>query len=139
MTTTDDTDLHAAVTEMVAEAKALRGEVSVVAKAGQANRRMIRLTATSVALDVLLSVGLGWTIHRTNTTADKAKAVASTISQVCAAANGVTQKQLDLWHKLLGFSPPPNETAAQKTAREVTTAEFRIYLDQAYVIRDCKK
>lgn len=138
MTTTDgDDDLHTAVTEMVTEAKKLRAEVSIVARAGKRNRRMIWLTAASVALDVVISAGLGWNIHQTNETADKTDAVASTEAEVCKALNDQNVVQKDLWETILGFDPPADETPEQRAVREGRATEFRTALDKAFAPHDC--
>ena len=135
--TADDTALRAAVTEMIGEAKKLRTEVSTVAKAGKRNRRMIWVTIASVVLDVVISFGLGWNIHKTNKTSDKTDAVASTKTDVCLALNDQNVVQLDLWKTLLGFKPPVDETPEQKAVREARTVEFQAALDKAFAPIDC--
>jgi anthranilate phosphoribosyltransferase len=130
-----ETELTEAVKAMVGEAQGLRSEVAALKVYGKRNRHLIWLTGASVILDVVLSLGLAFAIHKGQQATDKAGKASSTTAMVCTALNDQNNVQRKLWETILAFPPAEAETPEQK-ARRVTFVE---YLDKAFAQRDCKK
>jgi hypothetical protein len=135
----DGSELLAAVTEMNVGLAGLRKEVATTKVAVKHNRRMIRLMGLSVAIDVALSLGLGYAVHQSQNASNKASKASSTAVVTCRAANVGNDIQRKLWDTVLAFPPPDKETAAAKADREARSAGFKAYLDTAFAQRDCTR
>lgn len=144
MTTSPDA-LLIAVTDMTGEIAGLRcdtrdlqTETAELRRYGKRNRHLIRLVAASVALDILLSAGLAYAIHRADQAANTARRAASAQVVTCRSSNAARTVQTDLWNFILNtFPPPAGETATAKTQRETSTAQFKTYVASAFAQRNC--
>jgi hypothetical protein len=128
----DDNELLVAVTEMNRGAGELATEVRALRVYGKDNRRFIKILGVSLAFDVLLSIGLAYSVHRANdaqTKADRAQTKASTDTILsCQFGNASRKDQTQLWSLVL---PLLARTDADQTSR------IKDYIGTAFVQRDC--
>jgi hypothetical protein len=135
----DDAELVGAVHAMTSELAGLRADTDELRGYGRRNRHLIKLVAVSVAVDVLLSVGLAYAVHRADQAATEAKRSSSSQVVTCRSSNVARAGQTDLWTFILNSYPPPaNETPAERTAREERVAKFKAYVASAFAPRDCE-
>lgn len=144
-TSPDPPSLLVAVTDMTGELAGLRcdtrdlqTETAELRRYGKRNRHLIRLVAVSVALDIALSCGLVYAIHRADQASSAARRAASAQVVTCRSSNAARAVQTDLWNFILTTFPPPTvETPAAKTQREATTTQFKAYVATAFAQRNC--
>jgi hypothetical protein len=133
-----DAALLAAVVDMTAELSGLRADTVELRSYGRQNRHLIKVVAVSVVLDVLLSLGLAYAVHRADQASAAASRAASTQVVTCRSSNAARAVQTDLWNYVLAAFPPPlAETEAERTQREITTTKFKAYVANAFAQRDC--
>lgn len=113
----------------------IAGSVSIddLAKASRRNRVLIRLLAFSVALDVLLSIGLGALAWQARQVADQANSIQARAYATCQASNEARAGQVQLWHYLLDLTSASPRTPEQQ--RQV--GEVRAYVDHLFAPRRC--
>ncbi len=109
---------------------------------GRRNRRLIRLLAVSLVLDVVLSLGLGWVAFNAKEASDSARRattaaalVATDAHATCLTSNEARAVQHDLWKYVLNVPPSRPLTATESGQR----AQFRTYIDATLAPRDCDK
>jgi hypothetical protein len=105
--------------------------------ASKTNRRLIKWVAASVLFDIGLSIAFGILALSAHGAANRANSAATQAKQNCIAANQSKAIEKSLWDFVLGFPPPPDETAAEKKVRMESTAKFRAHIKQAFAPRDC--
>jgi hypothetical protein len=122
----------------------LRGEVVTLALFGRRNRNLIRAIAASVALDIILSLGLGYGLHQEHNIDVKAtearEAIATNQFSGCLFGNESRAAQKRIFDAIFAAAlakPPPGETAADKIQRLATVASIQDLVTKAYGSRDC--
>jgi len=110
------------LTDVVGE---LRSEIATISAYSHHTRHLTKLVALSVVFDIVLSGGLGFSIHRANNAQTKANA--ATVMN-CQATNGSRQTISDLWGQVL---PLLAKTDAEQTSK------IRDFVTTAYAQRDC--
>lgn len=125
----------AAATRLQESVVDLKQEIVGLQQYGQRNRHLIVGLAISLALDVLLTIG----VIIAAITANNAGAVADANRQnqfdTCNASNQTRQASRNLWNYVLDTveKNPQNQTPD----RQKQIAEFRAYMQDAYADRDC--
>lgn len=114
-----DTDLPSAVATLVKDAKK--------------RKRQLRLLATSIILDIVLTVGLTFLSIRTHNLAVTADSNHSAIVRSCESSNDARASNKQLWHFLLDLPTPNAQTIQQQTNRD----KFSMYVDKTFAPRDC--
>lgn len=106
----------------------------------------VKWLAISVALDILLSIGLavlGKVAYDASRNAEsashKATLAASQTRINCLAGNQTRKSQQQLWNFVLSFPPPPGETPEQLRRRASDTATFKAYIKKVFAPRDCSQ
>lgn len=99
--------------------------------------RMVKWLAFSVALDMVLSIGLAVLGIVAYDISKSAKTAASLARINCLSANQTRLQSQQLWDYVLTFPAPSNETAAARRERLVNTAKFRAYIKVVFAPRDC--
>lgn len=106
------------------------------------NRRVIRMLAVSIGLDLLLSVGLGLVAWRADHTAKAAASARTAARNQCLSGNESRRGQLVLWDFVLDLSAqtPTRELAPDdERKRREQTAEFRTFVENLFKPRDCNR
>jgi hypothetical protein len=96
-----------------------------------------KILAVSVALDILLSVGLGVLGKVAYDAAQKATVSSSQTRINCLASNQTRLQSQQLWAFVLSFPPPVNETPAARQQRLASTAKFKTYIKTIFAPRNC--
>jgi hypothetical protein len=104
------------------------------------NRRMIRWLIVSVALDVMLSLGLGLVAIQASIAAGEARSAssqaaqnASTARATCIASNQARAVQVQLWNYILDL-PPASPSSPNQDAQR---AQLRAYVNSTFAQRKC--
>lgn len=99
---------------------------------GRQSRRLIRGVIISVAFDILLSVGLAFSLVNANEASRQAHALAvqnrANAIAACMAGNQVRANDITLWSHVLDL--------AKKTPQ---TEEFRAFVKKTFAPRDCNQ
>lgn len=121
----------AALTESV---ERLTIAVAEVARRERRSRIALFWTAVGLALDLLLSVGLGFVAIEARKAGDSAEANQSNARVTCESANQSRLAQIQLWTYVLDeVSKAPGRTPEQiKLVRD-----FRVYISQVFAQRNC--
>lgn len=105
---------------------------------GRVNRRRIWLSYAGLAVDIALTVGLGFfavQAHNASTTANETRVSSIT---ACQSTNTARAENEQLWtFTLTLFAPRPGETAEQKAQGEKVLAQLRAHVVHAFMPRDC--
>lgn len=108
-------------------------DIDALVKASRRNWLLIRILGVSVALDVLLSGGVGYLAYQASRTAQQANSLQVQIHTTCEAGNEARAGQITLWHYLLDLPPTtPRTPEQQEQARQ-----FRAYVDRLFAPRRC--
>jgi hypothetical protein len=138
MTNVNDAELLGAVRVMTGELSGLRDDTRQLRTYGARNRHLIKLTAASVVFDVVLSLGLGFAVHRAQEASDRATRAASATVVTCRSSNEARAVQTDLWNYILGqFNQSIAESPAESAERAVNIGKFKAYIATAFAQRDC--
>ncbi|MET9262422.1 hypothetical protein [Amycolatopsis sp. NPDC004079] len=115
----------------------LKEEISGLRTYGRRNRHLIVGLAISLALDVLLTIGVIIAAVTANRAGDLAAANRQTQIDTCTASNDTRNASRNLWNYVLDTvaKSPENATAERKQH----IAEFRTYMQTAYADRDCSQ
>lgn len=102
------------------------------------NRRVIRILAFSLAVDVLLSVAIGFGHWRLDRTVKHVQATAATQQAFCESSNEGRRAQRQLWGYILDLSAQPQPGQPPRTEEQVRRAEaFGVYVNDVFKDRDC--
>ena len=135
----DDSELAAAVRDMTSELSGLRRDAQELRDYSQRNRRLIKITAVSLVIDVLMSLGLAYAVYRSQEASDRAEAAASATVVTCRSSNEARALQTNLWNFILALPPGPDETPEQRAQRAETVGKFKVYIGDAFAPRDCDR
>lgn len=106
---------------------------------GRVNRRRIWLSYVGLAVDIALTVGLGFfavQAHNASTTANETRVSSIT---ACQSTNTARAENEQLWDYTVSlFGPRPGETAAEKVQGEKVLTELRAHVVHAFMPRDCE-
>jgi len=108
-------------------------QVVAMVKIVKRDRRLIRGLAISVALDILLSIGIAFIAVTATSAKSQAEEAQDNARVSCLAANETRLAQIQLWDYVLSLASPGSQTPAQKAQIE----QFRIYVAQVFAQRDC--
>lgn len=107
-------------------------------KYGRVNRRRIWLSYAGLAVDVALTVGLGFfavQAHNASATANQTRVSSIT---ACQSTNVARAENEQLWDYVLTlFTPRSSETAAEKAAGDRALAMLRPHVAGTFAPRDC--
>lgn len=115
----------------------LKQEIGGLRSYGRRNRHLIIGLAISLALDVFLTIGVIIAAVTANNAGALADANRQNQIETCNASNQTRQASRNLWNYLLDTveKSPQNQTPQ----RQQQIAEFRAYMQNAYVDRDCSR
>jgi hypothetical protein len=114
----------------------LSSDVDALTRYGHRNRTLIKWVAASLALDMVLSVALGYVAIRAQQVANQADSIAQSQYNSCLAGNEYRKGQLQLWHYVLDL----NSTSSNMTELQKQQAgQFRRYVDQQFALRPCQR
>lgn len=103
----------------------------------QRQRRFTRWLLVSIILDLMLTIGLAYTVEQSNS--QDAQIARNTHQQryFCLSGNEFFKHDRELWEKVLALPAGPGLTPAQLAARQVRFQKIRGYLDIALKPRVC--
>lgn len=137
----DSEELLAKAAELRDQAAEVKSEVVTVQTRyidletyGKRTRRMIRWVAGSVALDVLLTIGLAWNASGTRKSLRRTERNHTALVVACQDTNRVRAEDIQLWNFILTLPPQPGQRQDPQIL-----ARFRTALDQAFAPQDCSK
>ncbi len=108
-------------------------DVTDLVKASRRNLLLIRILGVSVALDLLLSAGVGYLAYQARQTAAQANSIEAQARTTCMAGNQARAGQIQLWHYVLDLT-----SATQRTPEQQQQAtQFRAYIDKLFAPRRC--
>lgn len=108
--------------------------VEVLVKDAKRRTRQLRWIAISLALDLILTIGLTIFGLKTNEVAKLAQSNKEATIQGCEIANDARDKQRVLWGYVLALTPQQPRTPEQ----EDRVNEFRGFVDNTFAHRDCQ-
>ena len=95
-------------------------------------RHYIRWLVISIALDVLLTFGLGYVGFQGHEAANQALQDAHSTKAFCVSSNVARAENLELWDHLFAVSSPPKTKEGAAKLKEL-----RVYIDHTFAPRDC--
>ena len=103
-------------------------------------QRIRRILTISLAVDICLTLGLGYFGYRTNQNSNLlAKQNSAVVVKTCEAINITNAAQLKLWGYL--FSLPPTTTTTQTDEQKAQAAkqltDFKTYISTVFAPRKC--
>lgn len=108
-------------------------QIAALARSDKSRRRQIRWLAVSLALDVLLTIGFGYTTLRANNAASKAETIENAIVARCESTNDARAKNEKLWDHILDLTKDTPRTPQQ----EVDRKEFIQVKEETFAPSDC--
>ena len=142
----DDPTVTEAVASLGQVVGDLRHEIGMLDTYGHQNRKLIRMMAVSVVLDILLSIGLAYGLNEGRRTADQAKTVAITLAQTqyngCMFGNQSRADEKGVWDRLFVLvtaTPDPKQTPEQRAAGLAAVAQLQELVNKALGPRVCTK
>lgn len=108
--------------------------IQVLVKDAHRSKRYFRILAISVALDIILSIGLAFFAYQTNQAVRVAQSSRAAIVANCETANDSRNKQLVLWGYVLSLTPQQPRTPEQ----EARVDEFKEFVEKTFAPRDCQ-
>lgn len=136
-----DRDPLAAAASLEESMRELTSEMGSLREYGHQNRRLIWALAVSLAIDLVLSVVLGFVAVQASNASRQATEATSAAAQnrqnalvTCQSGNEARQASRQLWTYVLDLSSQnPNQTPAE--AKQIV--QFRAYIATVYADRDC--
>lgn len=108
-------------------------DISTLVKASRRNRLLIRILGVSVALDLILSAGVGYLAWQAQHLATQANSLEERAKATCVAGNEARAGQIELWHYVLDLPPTTPRTAEQQAQAD----SFRSYINRLFAPRQC--
>lgn len=108
-------------------------DMAALLRYGHASRNLIHWLAVSIALDIMLSLALGWVAIGAQQTANQASSLAARSYQACLAGNDFRATELQLWNYILDLPP----TAPRTPDQQAQQVQFRTYIDRQFAPRKC--
>ena len=108
-------------------------DIEALVRSSRRNWLLIRILGVSVALDVLLSGGVGYLAYEASRTAQQAASLQVQLHTTCVAGNEPRAGQITLWHYLLDLPPTSPRTPEQQQQ----AVQFRAYVDRLFAPRRC--
>lgn len=109
-------------------------QIAALARSDRSRHRQIRWLAFSLALDVLLTIGFGYTTLRANDAASKAETTQVAILRNCETANESRKNNAVLWDFVLAQPPREPLDAKQQKIRD----DFVELKNKTFAQRDCQ-
>ena len=105
---------------------------------GRRNRHLIRLTFTSIILDVIVTVLLVFVYGQAHDAHAISEAQHVSLVAGCQSNNEFKAEQVALWEHLISVSQPkPGTTKAQAAADAQKAAAFLQYIQKVFSPRNC--
>lgn len=117
--------LTVAVAHFTEEVSGLRADI-------RKSKRVIRILAFSLLFDLLLTVGLAYSVVRANDGVSTGRHAYASNQALCVATNTARAQQRALWTYLLRQLGPPKTSAAKLFEKR-----FERHLDFVFMARDC--
>lgn len=109
-------------------------QIAALARSDKSRKRQVRWLAISLALDVLLTIGFGYTTLQANEAAKKAETNEVAIVRNCETANQSRKDQRELWGYVISLTPIEPRTEAQTNR----VNQFSDFVDKTFAQRDCQ-
>ncbi len=119
--------------ERALELNPIDEQIQALARSDHSRKRQIRWLAISIMLDVLLTIGFGYTTLRANNAANKAETNTSAIVRSCETSNEARANNKQLWYYILNLPRTNTPTADQQKQ----TTDFKTFVDKTFAPRDC--
>lgn len=119
------------------DAAGLPVEIKALARHITRTRRMVRLLAISVVVDVVLSVVVGVVAFKAEQATNDANQARRAVVASCVSGNAARAVQRDLWGFILSLPPPPTLTPAEAASRAAQTSQLKAYIATNLAARDC--
>lgn len=108
-------------------------QIAALARSDKSRTSQIRWLAVSLALDVLLTIGFGYTTFQAQRAADQAETNKTAIVRSCETSNEARKNNRVLWDYILSIPPSEPLTKEQK----VRVAEFKTFVNKTFAPRNC--
>jgi hypothetical protein len=112
---------------------AASSDITALTRASKRNWLLIRILGISVALDLLLSVGVGYLAWQAQGLAAQANSIEQRARATCLAGNEARAGQIQLWHYVLDLPPSMPRTPEQQAQVDAV----RAYIDHLFAPRVC--
>lgn len=110
-------------------------QIASLTRADLSRKRQVRWLAISLILDVLLTIGFGYTTIRANNAASKAESSTHAIIRNCETSNEARANNKKLWDYIINLPPTQPPTSEQQKR----IADFKKFIDMTFAPRDCSK
>lgn len=108
-------------------------QIAALVRADNQRKNQVRLLAASVALDIILSIVLGFVTWKTNELAREAQSNRQAVIANCEIANEARTKQRQLWSYVISLTPERPRTEAQQDR----VVQFEKFVNETFAPRDC--
>lgn len=138
----EDRDVFDAAERLEGSMRELTSEMCSLRRYGKRNRHMIWGLVVSLALDLVLSIALGFVAVQATSASHEATEATSASSQnrqnalvTCESSNEARRVSRQMWTYVLDVMTENNPNPTAEQIRQVRT--FRAYLATVYADRDC--
>lgn len=108
-------------------------QIAALTKSDSSRRRQIRWLALSLALDVMLTIGFGYTTLQAHYAAAKAETNQSALLRNCETSNEARRNNAVLWDFIL--KQPPQQPLSEK--QQKVRSDFIDLKEKTFAPRDC--